>query len=149
MSARLTAQDQDQEVKDAAISAAAALVAGLGDLLSTQVPPMLKVRPLPHLSVWRLACVVYGRGVGCRCLSHAGHRSREWGLRREDRVLGLRAQGLRIEAYESGLGCLGLSRSGYNEALVERLDNISILMSPNPGPFSFSTRCSFTTRTRV
>ena len=32
-------------MKDAAISAAAALIAGLGDLLSAQVPPLLKVRP--------------------------------------------------------------------------------------------------------
>lgn len=37
LSGRLAAQDQDQEVKEAAISGIAALVARLGDVLSAEV----------------------------------------------------------------------------------------------------------------
>lgn len=44
VAARLAAQDQDQEVKDAAITTSAATIAILGDLLSSQVPALLKVR---------------------------------------------------------------------------------------------------------
>ena len=44
MAGRLAAQDQDAEVKDAAISAATATVAVLGDLLPAQVRALLKVR---------------------------------------------------------------------------------------------------------
>ena len=47
VAARLTAQDQDQEVKDAAIDAAAAVLATLGDLVSSDVPALLKVHALP------------------------------------------------------------------------------------------------------
>jgi hypothetical protein len=37
ISARLSAQDQDQEVKEAAIGAMAALIAQLGDVLQAEV----------------------------------------------------------------------------------------------------------------
>jgi len=41
--ARLTAGDQDQEVKDAAISAMATVLALAGDAMSTQLPATLQV----------------------------------------------------------------------------------------------------------
>ena len=44
VAARLAGQDQDQEVKDAAIAATAALVATLGDELRAQVPALLQAR---------------------------------------------------------------------------------------------------------
>jgi hypothetical protein len=43
---RLTAGDQDQEVKDAAISAMATELALLGDVLSSKLPDTLQVAPL-------------------------------------------------------------------------------------------------------
>ena len=43
VAAKLAGQDQDQEVKDAAIAATAALVATLGDELRSQVPALLQV----------------------------------------------------------------------------------------------------------
>lgn len=43
--ARLTAGDQDQEVKDSAISAMATELALLGDVLSAKLPDTLQVRP--------------------------------------------------------------------------------------------------------
>ena len=42
VAAKLAGQDQDQEVKDAAIAATAALVATLGDELRAQVPALLQ-----------------------------------------------------------------------------------------------------------
>ncbi len=44
--ARLTAGDQDQEVKDAAISAMATVLALAGDALSAQLPTTLQVSRL-------------------------------------------------------------------------------------------------------
>ena len=49
--ARLTAQDQEQEVKECAVSCAAALVAQLGDVLQQDYSHLMKVNPslsLPH-----------------------------------------------------------------------------------------------------
>jgi len=43
--ARLTAQDQDQEVKECAISCAAALLAQLGDVLQQDYSHLMKVDP--------------------------------------------------------------------------------------------------------
>ena len=43
VAARMGAQDQDQEVKECAISASAAVIAGLGDLLGPQLPAQLMV----------------------------------------------------------------------------------------------------------
>ena len=40
---RLAAQDQDQEVKEAAIACMATLLATLGDVLAREVPGALKV----------------------------------------------------------------------------------------------------------
>ena len=40
---RLAAQDQDQEVKEAAIACMATLLASLGDVLAQEVPGALKV----------------------------------------------------------------------------------------------------------
>ena len=42
---RLTAQDQDQEVKDCAISCMAAAVSQLGDVIRSQLPQVLQVPP--------------------------------------------------------------------------------------------------------
>ena len=46
---RLMAQDQDQEVKECAVSCAAALVAQLGDALQDDYSSLMQVRPLLHL----------------------------------------------------------------------------------------------------
>ena len=43
--ARLTAQDQDQEVKECAVSCAAALVAQLGDALQQEYSILMQVSP--------------------------------------------------------------------------------------------------------
>ena len=51
---RLTAQDQDQEVKECAVSCAAALVAQLGDVLQQDYSHLMKVNPslsLPHSQI--------------------------------------------------------------------------------------------------
>lgn len=45
--ARLTAQDQDQEVKECAVSCAAALVARLGDALQQEYSNLMQARPSP------------------------------------------------------------------------------------------------------
>ncbi len=44
---RLTAQDQDQEVKECAISCAAALIAQLGDCLHQEYSNLMQVVPRP------------------------------------------------------------------------------------------------------
>lgn len=44
VAARLRCQDQDQEVKECAIAAAAVLAADLGDLLPRQLPDLLQAR---------------------------------------------------------------------------------------------------------
>ena len=43
---RLTAQDQDQEVKECAVSCAAALIAQLGDCLQQEYSNLMQVMPL-------------------------------------------------------------------------------------------------------
>ena len=48
--ARLTAQDQDQEVKECAVSCAAALVAQLGDALQQEYSNLMQVSPSLPLS---------------------------------------------------------------------------------------------------
>lgn len=50
VAARLRCQDQDQEVKECAIAAAAMLAADLGDLLPRQLPDLLQARA--HLSLF-------------------------------------------------------------------------------------------------
>lgn len=50
---RLTAGDQDQEVKDAAISAAATELALLGDALSAELPEALQVCAPCSCADWR------------------------------------------------------------------------------------------------
>ena len=58
---RLGAQDQDQEVKDAAITCTGACIARLGDLQPSSTSSLLQVlcplpstRDSPHLRTWRL-----------------------------------------------------------------------------------------------
>ena len=45
---RLAAQDQDQEVKEAAISCAAAITAGLGDVTNGAYLQQVKVGSMPY-----------------------------------------------------------------------------------------------------
>ena len=49
---RLTAQDLDQEVKECAVSCAAALVAQLGDALQADYTSLMQVRPRCTPSLW-------------------------------------------------------------------------------------------------
>jgi len=68
VAAKLAGQDQDQEVKDAAIAATAALVATLGDELRSQVPALLQASNAHAIvlpAVWiHLSCRdLHARGV--------------------------------------------------------------------------------------
>ena len=56
VAARLRCQDQDQEVKECAIAAAATLAADLGDLLRRALPELLQVRRPPALPLLHAPC---------------------------------------------------------------------------------------------
>ena len=63
---RLAAQDQDQEVKEAAISCAATVIAGLGDVTNGAYLGQVKVGNAPD--EWRLSfgpCRCYASAMPC------------------------------------------------------------------------------------
>ena len=53
---RLTAQDQDQEVKECAVSCAAALIAQLGDCLQQEYSNLMRVMPRPPPALPACTC---------------------------------------------------------------------------------------------
>lgn len=57
---RLAAQDQDQEVKEAAISCAATIVAVMGDVTGTAYLALVKVHALHHFPS-HILCLSLGR----------------------------------------------------------------------------------------
>jgi hypothetical protein len=61
---RLTAGDQDQEVKDAAISAMATELALLGDVLSSKLPDTLQVAFMLHQVIVTYCCALSPYTVG-------------------------------------------------------------------------------------
>lgn len=53
---RLTAQDQDQEVKECAVSCAAALITQLGDCLQQEYSNLMQVMPRPPPALPACTC---------------------------------------------------------------------------------------------